>query len=133
MRISDSPSVLNFKAKFLYSDALNDVVQYSIQKNKSEALNTARKNVDKTFLRTRLLFDYGINEKGLPFVSFTRFVPKNHITVPQSLEDYNQYKPTVYTSSDKKINPLAFALKQLIKLGNGVPESKMYKAVVIGK
>ena len=39
MRISDNFSVLNFKAKFLYSDALNDVVQYSIEKNKYEAEN----------------------------------------------------------------------------------------------
>lgn len=123
-----SPS---FQAKFLDSKSLRLIAEYAVEHGKFDKLNQARKNIDVRNLQTRLRVDIGVNDDK-PFVSFTRFEPKDNVIIPKSLDDFKTEKVTVY-QSDKKCNPLKFALEKLIKLGNGVPNSKMYQSVVFKK
>ena len=122
---------LNFQAKFLHSESLKQVADYAVEKGKFSQLNHARKNIDKSFFTTRLRFDFGeIDSK--PYVTFTRYDLKPGVIVPQSLEDYKA--PKYYTfQSNKKCNPLKFALEQILKMGRSAPKNNMYKQVVIGK
>lgn len=121
-----------FSAKFLHSESLKQIADYAVEHNKFEKLNQARKNIDSSFLKTRLRVDTGINEKGFPFVTFTRLEPKKSINVALSMDDYKQAKITLF-ESNKKENPLKFALEKIIKLGNDAPKNNMYKNVVINK
>ena len=66
----------SFQAKFIYSDALKQVADYAVKHNKFNKLNQARKNIDSTYLTTRLKLDISKNADNLPVVSFTRYVPK---------------------------------------------------------
>ena len=124
-----SPS---FGAKFLHSESLKQIVKYSIEHNKFEKLNQARKNIDSSFFLTRLRVDAGINEKGLPYVTFTRFEPKKSVNVALSMADFQPTKIRLFQSK-KKENFLKFALKKIIKLGNNAPKNNMYKYVVVNK
>lgn len=128
--ISNSTNI-NFQARFLNSESLKRIAEYAVEKNKFEKLNQARKNIAKSYIQTKLRVDIG-DKDGYPFVTFTRFNPKSRVVVPQVMDDLKLEKVTLY-KSDKKINPLKFALQKLIKLGNKAPENKMFKNVVINK
>jgi len=122
---------LNFKAKFLKSEALKQVADYAVEKGKFEKLNQAKKNIDTANLTTRLRFDMGEND-GKPFVTFTRYELKPKVTLPKTFDDYKAPKFFLFQSC-KKENLLKFALEQIIKLGNNAPNNKKYKLVVISK
>lgn len=124
----NSPS---FQAKFLYSDSLKQVADYAVAHGKFKKLNQARKNIDNSHLQTRLLLNISQDNNGKPVVSFTRFVPKKTVIIPQTMDDYSESKTTIFTSS-KKVNPLKFALEKIIKLSNNAPNNNMYKNVVKG-
>ena len=124
-------SNVQFGAKYLNSDSLKQVVEYAVERNKFDKLNSARKNIDKACFRTRLKVDIGENE-GKPFISFSRYNPKSTVIVPKTSDDMVLEKVSVY-KSDKKMNMLKFALEKLIKLGNNAPHNNMYKNVVIKK
>lgn len=124
----NSPS---FQAKFLNSDALKQVADYAVAHGNFGKLNQARKNIDNSHLQTRLLLDITQDSAGKPTVSFTRFVPKKTVIIPQSIDDYSEGKTTFFTSN-KKVNPLKFALEKIIKLGNNAPNNNMYKNIVKG-
>lgn len=126
---TQSPS---FKAKFLYSDSLKQVADYAAERGKFGKLNEARKNIDKAALRTRLLLDAGINEKGDAFVSFTKFAPKKDVVIPKSMDDYIKSEPIVFTTGKTK-NWIKFAYEKILKLGNSAPENNMYKRIVLNK
>lgn len=133
MIIYNNPNSTSFMAKFLYSDSLKDVAKYASEQGKFKYLDEARNNIDSTHLRTRLLFECGENEKGFPFVTFTKYEPKSHITIPQSADDYVKHKPITYTGNSKKISIMEFALKKLITMGNNVPNNKIFRKVVVEK
>lgn len=76
--------------------------------------------------------DISEKENGNYIVSFTKYSPKKNINIAYSLDDYEIVKTTEFTS-EKKMNPLKFALDKIIKLGNNAPHNKMYKKVVISK
>lgn len=124
-------SNVNFQARFLNSESLKRVAEYAIEKNKFEKLNQARKNIAKSYIQTKLRVDIG-DVDGYPFVTFTRYNPKSRVIIPKVMDDLKLEKVTLY-KSDKKMNPLKFALQKLIKLGNKAPENKMFKNVVINK
>uniref|UniRef100_UPI0040259AEC hypothetical protein n=1 Tax=Candidatus Scatousia sp. TaxID=3085663 RepID=UPI0040259AEC len=124
-------SQINFKAKFLHSESLKMIADYASEHGKFEKLNTARKNIDKTYLRTRLRVDVG-QDNNTPFVTFTRFNPKPEVINPASLADFRIDKTVTY-KSEKKMNVLKYALERIIKLGNSAPDNKMFKNVVIKK
>lgn len=120
----------SFQAKFLHSESLKMVADYAVEHNKFEKLNQARKNIDSSFLQTRLKLDIKESKNGNPIVSFTKYEPKKNVNVAYSLDDYEVVKITEF-KSEKKINPLKFALEKIIKLGNNAPRNNMYKNVII--
>ena len=130
MKINRTSNV-NFQAKFLKSDSLQQVVNYAIERGKFDKLNTARKNIDNTHFSTRLMVDVG-DDEGRPFVSFTRYNLKPNAPLNYTMEDSRQEKTTVFKSS-VKMNPLKFALEKIIKMGNDAPHNNIYKKVVKDK
>lgn len=130
MKINRTSNV-NFQAKFLKSDSLQQVVNYAIERGKFDKLNTARKNIDNTHFSTRLMVDVG-DDEGRPFVSFTRYNLKPNAPLNYTMEDFRQEKTTVFKSS-VKMNPLKFALEKIIKMGNDAPHNNIYKKVVKDK
>ncbi len=124
-------SNINFQAKFLKSDSLQQVVNYAIERGKFDKLNTARKNIDNTHFSTRLMVDVG-DDEGRPFVRFTRYNLKPNAPLNYTMEDFRQEKTTVFKSS-VKMNPLKFALEKIIKMGNDAPHNNIYKKVVKDK
>lgn len=131
MKIQNNQTQTSFGAKFLNSDSLKQLAQYSVEHGKFDKLNAARKNIDSAFLSTRLKVDI-FEENGKPGVSFTRFVPKKNVLIAKYQDDFVQDK-VVTIKSDKKCNHLKFALEKIIKLSNNAPHNKMYKNVVITK
>ena len=127
----DNTNNNSFKAKFLNSESLRLVAEYSVEKGKFSKLNQARKNIDNAHLTTRLRFDMGENNE-IPFVTFTRYIPKTNVINPKSMADYKLVK-TVKYEAGKKCNILKFALEKLIKLGNNAPKNNMYQNVVVKK
>ena len=127
----DNTNSNSFKAKFLNSESLRLVAEYSVEKGKFSNLNQARKNIDNAHLTTRLRFDMGENN-GIPFVTFTRYIPKTNVIIPKSMADYKLVKTVKYEAA-KKCNILKFALEKLIKLGNNAPKNNMYQNVVVKK
>ena len=95
-------------------------------------LNTARKNIESSYLTMRLRADIYENDEGEKFISFSKFIPKKNVLVAKNQDDYIMAKTTTY-KSNKKGSLLKFALEQIIKLGNNAPNNKMYKHVVIEK
>ena len=130
MKINRTSNV-NFQAKFLKSDSLQQVVNYAIERGKFDKLNTARKNIDNTHFSTRLMVDVG-DDEGRPFVRFTRYNLKPNAPLNYTMEDFRQEKTTVFKSS-VKMNPLKFALEKIIKMGNDAPHNNIYKKVVKDK
>ena len=120
----------NFKAKFLYSDSLKRVVEYSVEHNKFDKLNEARKKINLQDLRIRIKVDIGKSQDGFPFIIFYRYKPKNGIVVPQNENDYDISNPIKYISG-KKIATEKFALNELLKLSHSAPQNNMYKRIVI--
>ena len=110
---------------------MQQLAQYSVEHGKFDKLNTARKNIDSAFLSTRLKVDI-FEENGKPGVSFTRFVPKKNVLIAKYQDDFEQAKVVTF-KSEKKCNPLKFALEKIIKLSNNAPHNNMYKNVVITK
>lgn len=117
----------NFGARFLHSDDLARIAQYACDNKKFDKLNEARKKLDATRLTSRLYVEVGTLEKGNPFVKFFRYQPKKNVIVAKKADDYEIVKVVVVSSSNVKENPLAFALKQIIKLANGMPNGNLFK------
>ncbi len=123
-----------FKAKFLNSESMKQIADYAIQHGKFEKLNQSRKNIESSYLRTRLLVDTGVTPKGFPFISFTRFVPKSGIIVPKTMQDLKQEKVVTFVTESSKIkNPIKFALEKLIRMGIDVPHNRIFRKSVIEK
>lgn len=128
MNINNNTSP-NFCAKFFNSASLRIVADYAVEKGKFDKLNEARKNIESSHLRTRLRMDFG-EKDGKPFVTFTRYTPKKDVIIPQSMEDYQITKTSLFAST-KKGNPIKFAFEQFLKLGNNAPANKRYQNVVV--
>lgn len=120
-----------FQAKFLNSESLKMVADYAVERGKFEKLNQARKNISTAYLQKRIRMDIG-EDNGKPFVSFTRYRLKDGLIEPKQTGDLIQEKVTIL-KSEKACNPLKFAFEKIIKMGNGVPQNKMFQNVVIKK
>ena len=129
MQVQSINSSTSFGAKFLHSDSLKEVAQYAVEHGKFDKLNQSRLNIAKNYLTKRIKFDLYTNEKGVPYIVFTRFTPK-YGKFPESFDDYKNPLKIIY-KADKKMNPLKYGLRMLIKLGNNAPRNKMYKNVII--
>ena len=118
-----------FQAKFLNSQSLKMIADYAVEKGKFQALNTARKNIDKCRFSTYLRVDI-FKEENKCGISFTRYVPKDNVIVPKYMDDYIITKVKTYETT-KTSNPLKFGLEKIIKLGNNAPHNNLFKEVVI--
>lgn len=125
---SKTNNQVNFTAKFFHTDALKKVAEYSVEHGKFDKLNQARLNIGRTYFRTRFLVDIG-EQDGRPFISIDSFVPKKSIIVPQSMNDYKLVK-SLKISSKKRMDPVKFAFKKIIKLGNSAPENNMFQRLI---
>lgn len=130
MNINNNTSP-NFNAKFFHSESLKILADYAVEKGKFDKLNKARKSIESSHLRTRLRMDFGESD-GMPFVTFTRFTPKKDVIIPQSIDDYQITKTSLFKST-KRGNPIKFAFEQFLKLGNNAPANKRYQSVVVKK
>ena len=119
-----------FKAKFIHTDDLENVVKYAVKHNKFDKLNEARKNIDSTFLQHRIRFELFEYPDGRPYVIFTRYAPKKDAKIIRTEDDYIKSEPLIYECS-KVMNPLKYGLLKLLKLGNGAPHNRMYEKIVI--
>lgn len=122
----------NFQAKFFYSDDLKLVAEYAVQHGKFDKLNQARKNIESAHLTKRLLLNIDKTKEGNTVVRFTRFCPRKTVIIPQKFEDYSLKKVKEYICYGKT-NPLKFAMRKIIELGNNAPNNNMYKDVVVLK
>lgn len=130
MLISNNYNTPNFGAKFFHSESLKMIADHAVKTGKFEELNQARKNIDNAYLATRLRVDIAKNDNGNPVLMIAKYKPKDGAYYPKNIKDYKFIKVSEYVSS-RKGNPIIFALKELIKLGNNAPNNKMYKNVVI--
>ena len=130
MNINNNSNV-NFQAKFVKSDSLYDVVNYAIEKGKFDKLNQARKNIDNAYLTTKLKVDIFYSNK-FPTLSITKYEPKHHSS-GFFAEDYIPTNRVEFVCQKPKANPLAYALKILIKMGNNAPNNHIFKDVVTVK
>ena len=120
----------NFKAKFLHTESLRSVVEYSVEHNKFDKLNEARKRIDLQYEKIRIKVEIGTNENGFPFITFYRYKPKDYIIVPNTENDYIISKPITLTSGKKMVTE-KFALKELLRLSNSAPHNKLYQRIVV--
>ena len=131
MYINNYQSNVNFQAKFVKSDSLYDIVNYAIENGKFNKLNQARKNIDRAYLTTKLKADVFYSNSH-PTLSITKYEPK-----PRSsglfIEDYIPTNRVEFECQKLNANPLAYALKILIKMGNSVPHNNIFKNVVCVK
>ena len=118
-----------FQAKFLNSQSLKLIAEYAVEKGEFKKLNTARKNIDRSNLTTRLRVDI-FKEQDKCGITFTRYVPKDNVLVPKTMDDYIITKVKTYETTNTS-NPLEFGLQKIIKLGNNAPHNNMFKEVVI--
>ena len=123
-------SPVSFNARFLYSKDLEQIANYAIEHNRAQRLNQASKNIDSSYVQTKILVNIGETTGGYPTVEFVRYAPRKSVPFPQNENDYNISRPIVFTSG-KHVNPLKFALERIIKMGNDVPNNSIFKRVVV--
>ena len=122
---------VNFNAKMIKNDSYNDVMKYAMAKNKFTKFLTTLENIDK--IRKETLIQMDICYTGdYPTVVFSRYELGWDPVLQQQTNNYVLKKQVDYIST-KKENPLKFALRKLIKLGNNAPDNNMFKEVVITK
>lgn len=128
MNINKNYSNVNFQAKFVKSDSLYDIVNYAIENGKFDKLNQARKNIDNAYLMTKLKVDI-FYSNNRPTLAITKYEPKHHRSGLYS-DDYIPTNHVEFECQKPKANPVAYALKILIKMGNNAPNNHIYKDVV---
>ena len=122
----------NFCAKFIHTDSLYDVAKYAVAEGEFEKLNTARKNISKQHLQTRIGMDICYTDR-YPTVIFSRYQPKKNIRIPLSMNDYELTNRVEYISNHPNRHPCKFALKLLVNMGKTAPYNKLYQEVVVKK
>lgn len=118
----------NFQAKFLYSESLKMIADYTVERGKFERLNNSRKNISKHYLKHRIRVDIG-EKTGKPFIAFTHFIPKPEVITPASMNDFIIGK-TVVLQCEQYKNVLKYALEKVVKLGNNDTNNKLFKQVM---
>ena len=123
---------VSFKAKFMYSDDLQKVVDYAIVSGKYKKLDKARLNIETSMLKTRLRMDID-TYNGMPKVIFSRFDPRLPVGIPKDInKDYTLRKQVAFLSVYEK-NPIKFAYNLIVKMGKNVPENDLFRYAVSGK
>lgn len=132
MRINQPTTNLNFQAKFLHSKSLESIAKFSVRCNMFGKLSRMKNNIDKAHLKTRLLVDAGRTSDGYAQVTFTRFYPKYKTFIAKTMNDLRVVKSITYIS-DKKDNPIWFAMNKIIEMGQKAPYNELFKEIVAKK
>ncbi len=130
MQINQSTNTPNFQAKFFYSKSLENVALYAVRHNAFGKLDRMQRHISSLHLKTRIKVDIKMTDEGFPQVIFTRFYPKHNTLVAIQKSDYKKIKQVTYTS-DKKVNPLWFAMNKIIEMGRRVPDNNIFREVVM--
>ena len=130
MQINQPTTTPNFQAKFFHTKSLENVALYAVKHNAFGKLNRMQRHISTVHLKTRIRVDIKITEQGFPQVIFTRFYPKHNTLIPKQKSDYKKIKSVTYTS-EKKDNPLWFAMNKIIEMGKDVPNSDIFKEVIM--
>ena len=136
MRINNSPANIqtqglntNFKAKILYNNAIKQINEKAAEIGQFENLKIAKRNIAMHDNNVGLLIDIGEN-KGKPFVSFSKYILRKKVRNPKTFDDFKLAKTETFEAC-RHCNPVEFALFKLIKLGSDAPNNNMYKKVII--
>lgn len=125
MKINTKPT---FKAKFVHTDSLKQVVEYSLEKNCFDKLNNARKEIEKHDSFTKIEMNCGFNENlKRSFIQFVTYKPQ-YATINGELVQKYKIKKTVKYYSEK--NPLKLAYKQIIKMSHNNLRNNTYKDII---
>lgn len=125
MKINATPS---FKAKFLHTDSLKQVVEYSLEHNCFDKLNKARKEIEKHDSFTKIEMHCGFNEKlQRSFLEFTTYKPKYEKINGELMKTY-KVKKTIKYYSEK--NPLKLAYEKIIKMSQNDLKNNTYKDII---
>lgn len=124
-------NTINFNAKLIHNNSYEEVMKYALEHNKLTKFTTTLENIDKIRKNTYIKMDICYTD-DYPTVVFSRYEQGWNKSLQQATDDYVLKKQVDYIS-DKKGNPLKYALRKLIKLGNNAPNNKMFQDVVITK
>jgi len=120
-----------FNAKFLYSDDLQKIVDYTIEETRNfPKLDAARKNIETSMLNTRLLLEL-TDFKGKPAVIISRYNPRKNVVIPKDFERDYALKKKVRFISSKEMDPREFAYKLILKIGANVPNGEMFRKAIL--
>lgn len=126
-----SNSNLCFNAKIINNQSYNDVVRYALEHNKILRLRSTLDNIDR--IRKDTLIEMNICYTGeYPTVVFSRYEKGWNKILKEQTDNYVLKRQVDYIST-KKENPVKYAFRRLIKMGNDAPNNKIYQEVVIKK
>ncbi len=123
---------LTFKAQVINNNTYRAIEKMAKEKGLMPKLNMSLNGISKRRRNTLLAIDVCYTDK-FPTVVFTRYEKKWDPIFQEELDEYVVKKQTDYISSKENENPISFALKRLIKLGNNNGDNKMFEEVVIAK
>lgn len=122
----------NFQARFFHSDALKRIADYAVETKQFDKLNQARKNITSLYFNTRLLVNIGKTPDNKPSLQISRFVKRSDVAMPNNSNDYKLVKQVTFAGKTGQ-NPLNFALKTLIRMGNNIPNNKIFQRAIVKK
>jgi len=132
MRINQPTTTPNFQAKFIHSESLEKIAKFSVKYNMFDKLYRMKNNIGRAHLKTRLRVDAGITSDGYAQVTFTRYYPKYRTFIARTMNDFRVVKTITYIS-DKKDNPIWYAMNKIIEMGQNAPYNDLFKEIVVKK
>ena len=122
---------ISFNAKIFNNNSYEDVMKYALEHDKFTRFTKTLENIDKIRKDTFIKMDICYTDE-YPTVVFSRYERGWDKLLQQPTDNYILKKQVDFIST-KKENPVKFAYKKLIKLGNNAPENKMFQDIVIIK
>ena len=122
---------ISFNAKIINNKSYEEVMKYALEHDKFTRFTKTLENIDRirkdTFIKMNICYT-----EDYPTVVFSRY-ERGWNKITQTPTDKYVLKKQVDFISSKKENPVKFAYKKLVKLGNDAPNNKMFQEVVIVK
>lgn len=129
-RINQTP--YSFNAEMLDTQTMKEITKMAKEKNLLPKLQVSLHNISRRRRNTLLGIDVCYTDK-FPTVVFSRYEKKWDPVFKEELDEYVLKKQTDYISSKANEDPISFALKRLIKLGNNNASNNMFDEVVIAR
>lgn len=125
MKINSNPT---FKAQFLHTDSLKQVVEYSLENKCFNKLNNARKEIEKHDGFVKIEMHCGFDEKlKRSFLKFITYKPQYETINNQLIQRY-KIKETIKYYSEK--NPLKLAYEKIIQMSQNNLRNNTYKNII---